>query len=187
MFTFLFCTLENENKSEMQVNNRYRVQRLHTVNNIILSRQRQRKNKRAAAVALVIAASSLIVETSEKTERRWWVRPWLEEKNIASLKLAKQEFQQDPEQFKKFLRMSEQSFDKLLQWLKPHIEKSNTNFRDAISAKDKLIITLRFLATGETYRSLMYSFRVSESTISLFVPEVCRAIYNVLKDDYLKV
>ncbi|KAG5860736.1 hypothetical protein JTB14_038441 [Gonioctena quinquepunctata] len=59
--------------------------------------------------------------------------------------------------------------------------------RESISARDKLTITLRFLATGESYRSLMYTFRMADSTISLFVPEVCRAIYNSLKEEYLQV
>ncbi|KAB0803148.1 hypothetical protein PPYR_00118 [Photinus pyralis] len=59
--------------------------------------------------------------------------------------------------------------------------------REAISAKHRLIITLRFLATGNSYRSLMYDFRVSESIISQIVPQVCAAIYKNLKSDYLKV
>ncbi|KAG5873935.1 hypothetical protein JTB14_014535 [Gonioctena quinquepunctata] len=59
--------------------------------------------------------------------------------------------------------------------------------RESISARDKLTITLRFLATGESYRSLMYTFQIADSTISLFVPEVCRAIYNSLKEEYLQV
>nr|CAI5858980.1 unnamed protein product [Callosobruchus analis] len=50
----------------------------------------------------------------------------------------------------------------------------------------RLAITLRFLATGDSYKSLMYLFQVSYLTISLIVPEVCEAISSVLKD-YIKV
>nr|CAI5842128.1 unnamed protein product [Callosobruchus analis] len=58
--------------------------------------------------------------------------------------------------------------------------------RESISAEHKLNVTLRFLATGETYRSLMYNTRIHESTISKFVPEVCTAIYKHLKGKYLR-
>jgi hypothetical protein len=41
--------------------------------------------------------------------------------------------------------------------------------------------------SGDSYHSLMYLFRIPVSTMSLFIPEVCVAIYEVLKDMYLKV
>ncbi|XP_062576078.1 uncharacterized protein LOC134237961 [Saccostrea cucullata] len=40
----------------------------------------------------------------------------------------------------------------------------------------KLAITLRYLATGESYTSLMYGFRVPHNTISLLIREVCESI-----------
>lgn len=41
--------------------------------------------------------------------------------------------------------------------------------------------------TGDSFKSLMYLFRVHQSTISKIIPEVCAAIYSALKDDFLKV
>ena len=58
--------------------------------------------------------------------------------------------------------------------------------REAIPAHDKLCATLRFLASGASYKDLMYSFRIASSTISKFVPKVCNAIYCVLEEEYLK-
>lgn len=68
--------------------------------------------------------------------------------------------------------------------LRPYIEGQTTHLRRPISAEEKLAVTLRFLATGESYESLMYQFRIHQSTISLFVPKVCHAIYEVLKEEY---
>lgn len=79
------------------------------------------------------------------------------------------------------------SFAKLFSKIELHITKNDTVMREAISAHDKLSISLRFLASGETYRNLMYSTRVHESTIAQFVPVICTAIYEVLKDEYMKV
>ncbi|KAK9692946.1 hypothetical protein QE152_g34794 [Popillia japonica] len=59
--------------------------------------------------------------------------------------------------------------------------------RTAISARDKLSVTLRFLATGETFVNLSYSTRISVSAISRFIPKVLEALYDGLKEKYLKV
>ena len=65
------------------------------------------------------------------------------------------------------------------------IEKKCTRLRKPLSVGKKLAYTSRFLATGELYSSLQYQFRISKSAISIFVPEVCSAIYMALRDVYL--
>ena len=58
----------------------------------------------------------------------------------------------------------------------PLIAKKETNMRKTITAEERLAVTLRFLATGNTYSDLAYTFRIHESTISGIIPEVCHAI-----------
>ena len=58
--------------------------------------------------------------------------------------------------------------------------------RSPISAEEKLAITLRYLATGESLNSLKYQFRVHKTTIGKFIICVCEAICNVLAPDYMK-
>ena len=50
----------------------------------------------------------------------------------------------------------------------------------------KVAITLRFLATGHSYKSLSYGFRVAPNTIVSIVPEVCQAIYDEYHEDAIK-
>ena len=58
--------------------------------------------------------------------------------------------------------------------------------RKAICPKQRLALTLRFLATGESFHSLEYQFRISREAISYIIDEVCKAIvdsacWNLLK------
>ena len=74
-------------------------------------------------------------------------------------------------------------FDEILEKVKPQISKQDTTMRSAISPHEKLSITMKFLASGASYKDLMYSFRVSVASISKFVPEVCQAIYDALHEE----
>ena len=41
--------------------------------------------------------------------------------------------------------------------------------------------------TGDSFHSLAFSFRVGERTMSSLVIEICEAIFQTMKSDYLKV
>jgi len=79
--------------------------------------------------------------------------------------------------------MSSSDFEYILKNISPIISKNDTQFREAIPDKTRLAITLRFLATGDNYKSLHFLFKVSGQLISQIVPEVCYAINYLLKDE----
>lgn len=149
-----------------------------------MNTSRQRKQI-ASAICILIAAASLLKGHRETKQRRWWVRPWLNQTR-GNIGLTQEFITSDIEKYSNYLRMDENTFEKLLSKIAHRITKKSFR-RETISARCKLIITLRYLATGESFRSLMYNYRISESTISLFIPTVCRAIYEELKNEYLKV
>jgi hypothetical protein len=68
----------------------------------------------------------------------------------------------------------------------PAVQKKNTNFRYAIGVTELLATTLRFLATGDSYDSMLYLFKVSTQSISLIIPQVCEALINAM-DAYVKI
>lgn len=89
-------------------------------------------------------------------------------------------------EFHNFCRMSYTDFELLLQKVGPIISKKDTKWRDSIPAKVRLAVTLRFLASGDSYRSLHYLFKISSQIISEIVQEVCAALWEVLRD-YVKI
>lgn len=82
--------------------------------------------------------------------------------------------------------MTSSDFETLLSLIGPRITKMDTTFRKVISVNERLAVTLRFLATGDSYHSLMYMLKISKQVISAIVPDVCDALINTLQD-YIKV
>ncbi|XP_055910862.1 uncharacterized protein LOC129945226 [Eupeodes corollae] len=58
--------------------------------------------------------------------------------------------------------------------------------RYAITARNRLAISLRYIGIGYSYRSLEFLTRVPRKTISRFMPELLGAIYDALHLSYLK-
>ncbi|XP_046679369.1 galactosylgalactosylxylosylprotein 3-beta-glucuronosyltransferase P-like [Homalodisca vitripennis] len=79
--------------------------------------------------------------------------------------------------------MTSNDFENLLTAIGPKIARQDTNYRLAIPARERLAVTLRYLASGDSYSSLSYLFKVSKSTISGIIPEVCAALIDELKDN----
>ncbi|XP_069588363.1 uncharacterized protein [Ranitomeya imitator] len=86
-----------------------------------------------------------------------------------------------PDKFVSFCHLTIQAFDRLLHILSPHLTLSDTVMRKAISAEQRLLIILRFLATGESYTSLHLQFRVGKSIISKIVRRACNVIWQKLQ------
>ena len=82
--------------------------------------------------------------------------------------------------FRNFLRVQPELFDEILQRVGHIIQGVGCNFRGPLEPGLKVAVTLRFLATGESYMSLSYAFRVSEPSISKFLPKVCDAIVDII-------
>uniref|UniRef100_A0AAV2JC47 Transposase n=1 Tax=Knipowitschia caucasica TaxID=637954 RepID=A0AAV2JC47_KNICA len=67
------------------------------------------------------------------------------------------------------------------------ISYQDTNYRRSIPAEERLSICLRFLATGDSYRTIAGSFRAGISTVSMLIPDVVAAIWDCLVEEFMAV
>lgn len=150
----------------------------------------------SAAVIILMSAVSVAVQRA-KRRRRFWIRPSLQARH----KYSATDFMKDlvlddvdllsleyrlGAGFRNFFRLSTREFENILNMIGPKISRMDTKLRTAIPAHERLAFTLRFLATGDSYHSLQYTFKISKQLISATIPEVCDALTDVLKD-YIKV
>lgn len=139
--------------------------------------------------ALVIATIVMKRRKDKENRKRLWVRSLI--KNRETEKITENLFRDlmndESNAFEQYFRMSREQFDVLLEKVRPLISKKDTRMRKAISPETRLAITLRYLATGDSYRSLVLLFRVAHNTMSGIVSNTCQSIYIVLQQDYLKV
>jgi hypothetical protein len=98
-----------------------------------------------------------------------------------SVLLADLNFQSVSGLYNNFTRMSPSGSEFLINLIGQNISKNDTAFRKAISVQERLALTLRFLARGDSYVSLQYLFKISKQAISCIVPEVCEALVENLK------
>ena len=135
---------------------------------------------------LVISATCLIlpdlnkeVHKKEVKKRRFWTPYFLTTRS--SLNLLNDIIIEDRSGlFRYFSRMSKPDFNFLVSKVSEKVGKRDTNYRTCIPVDIRLAITLRFLATGDSYAGLMYLFRVSKQIIAVIIPEVCLASYFLI-------
>lgn len=85
----------------------------------------------------------------------------------------------DDTKFKEYFRVSPNLFSRILNEIIHDVEGTATTWvKKPISAHEKLCITLRYLATGETFRSLAFQFRAHHTTIGRIVSKCLTAIIN---------
>ena len=110
--------------------------------------------------------------------RTIWVREWLSRRSQFGIyeQLLEELRREDVVAFKIFLRVNLAMFREIVDRPTVRLQKKDTWYRKALPVALKDTLSLRHLATGDSYHSLMYSLRVAHNTISNVVAEVCEAL-----------
>uniref|UniRef100_A0A667WJE6 DDE Tnp4 domain-containing protein n=1 Tax=Myripristis murdjan TaxID=586833 RepID=A0A667WJE6_9TELE len=119
--------------------------------------------------------------------RRVWVHEILTARQRLGEYNLVQELQFHDDRFQVYFRLSREQFDTLLRRVGPSLERVTTNFRQPISPSERLAICLRYLATGDSYTTIASSYRVGISTVAGIIPDVCRVIWESLREEFLPV
>ena len=84
----------------------------------------------------------------------------------------------------RYFRMSMERFDDLLHRVGPLITHAKTH-SVPVSAAERLSLTLRILASGNSQESDADSYRLGKATVNKAFHETCIAIWEALKDDFV--
>ena len=126
----------------------------------------------------------------QRRHRRYRFRPWLtrtqlEEEGHYSRPMPRLHLD-DPMAYGNFIQMPPELYQELEQRITAEFQRDRTLMRDPVSPGVKLAVTLRHLATGESYTTLQYAFRVASPTMEKFVPEVCDTITRAYQDQVMQ-
>ncbi|GFR57442.1 hypothetical protein ElyMa_003456700 [Elysia marginata] len=105
------------------------------------------------AIALAMALTCRKRRTCKKKRTKWPKQWFLNRAKFGHIELLKELRDNEPDDYKNFLRMDGDCFNEVLEMVEPHIKKEDTVMRKAIPPVDRLSLTLRFLATGNNRAS----------------------------------
>lgn len=90
--------------------------------------------------------------------RLWWKFPMLH--NKIKRRLAIHVRLENGGQFYNFLHITSKDLEILFNFIRPKITKQNTHFRKAIPAAKRLALKINFSASGNSFTSLQYLFKI---------------------------
>uniref|UniRef100_A0AAV2JBD5 Nuclease HARBI1 n=1 Tax=Knipowitschia caucasica TaxID=637954 RepID=A0AAV2JBD5_KNICA len=133
-------------------------------------------NRRRIAAALLLSR-----RRQRRITRSWWVHPLNQRRaSHGAFYHLVAELQLFPDRYHSYFRMSVAKMEELLSIVGPEIQMCDTNYRDSIDAKQRLAVTIRFLASGESFRSLAFQYRLGRSTTANIVHSTLRAIEKTM-------
>ncbi|XP_039311963.1 protein ALP1-like [Solenopsis invicta] len=135
-----------------------------------------RCDKLLGSLALLLAKKN----KRDKKKKRFWVAPIFKKRYehgfyhalLPTLRL-------EDLRFHNYFRMLTVQYEELLTIVGPHLERQYV-VREPISAAERLTLTLRFLAAGDSMSSMTYQYLVGLTTVSNIIATTCQIIWEQL-------
>ena len=140
------------------------------------------KQEQLRRLLVLIVLRRRLRRQNEKYKKCFWMRRIYQERILKGEfhLLIKEMILFDHEYFFRFFRMAPETFEKLLSWVSPYIQKKTTRMREPVSPSERLSVTLRYLVTGDEQISIAASYRISPSTVGRIIGETCKVLWQVL-------
>ncbi|KYN22457.1 hypothetical protein ALC57_05142 [Trachymyrmex cornetzi] len=151
------------------------------INNLLLHVIAQVQLRRLLIVALLIS------KKRNYRKKRFWTSQFLSQrKTHGAYYTTIPTLLRNADLFSNYCRMSKTQFEDLLTLIGSQITKQ-TFIREPISPDQRLFLTLRYLASGDSMMSLKYQYYVAQSTITNIIKETCNVLWSMLMPIVLKV
>nr|XP_012217190.1 PREDICTED: uncharacterized protein LOC105669025 [Linepithema humile] len=152
-----------------------------TLQNTLLSVIAKEIKKRRILVLCAIMRKLQKNEKRPYRKKQYWVAPYLKDRPEHSfyyVSIPKLTIENGV-RFHNYFRMSATQFEELLSIVGPLLIKENV-IREPIQPKERLMITLRYLASGDSMTSMSYQYLVGVTTVCNIIRETCEAIWSNL-------
>ncbi|KAJ8888816.1 hypothetical protein PR048_008310 [Dryococelus australis] len=126
---------------------------------------------------VVYATTACALQKRRKRKLKTWTKQWFQRKNNLLTELRCY-----PKDWTNYLRMDEPTYLELLSMVTPFVKKQDSCMRKAITPNERLMVTLRYLATGRTLEDLTFSCCIAPQTLGKTIPDTCEAIFKALRN-----
>nr|CAH7729055.1 unnamed protein product [Callosobruchus chinensis] len=87
--------------------------------------------------------------------------------------------------FTNYFRMTRKQFFEVHEMVRQDIKSHGCNAQKPIATEEKLAVFMRYVASGDSYKSIAYNYLMGDHTVSNIVQEVALAIWNNMQPIYL--
>lgn len=114
-------------------------------------------------------------------KQRLWSHSWFINNPRSQSNLI-EEYRHSPKHFREHMRMSENSYIKILNLVSPLIIKQTTHLRRSITPHERLTATLQWMASGVSITKLSKNTNISTSALSGIIVETLMALLDKFQD-----
>ena len=156
----------------------------------IIDKIRKLQTKMAAKEVAMVVILSELADSDDEKPTRGPTRSWIKRRKDNGFfeTIIRELILEDLAGFKEMFRMGYVNFETIISWIVVLISPQEiTGGHRLICAEEKLALTLRFLATGESFSSLSFQFQISKRAVAYIAKPVCESIVKCLLHIYMSL